>query len=91
MHGRPGLPGQLSKNRETMKICECAPLTPAFLVAQRERELIWERTCLGLAAAKTKGVKLGTSNPEKTVAAMVTANKSAKVFPVIEEIKSAGV
>jgi DNA invertase Pin-like site-specific DNA recombinase len=67
------------------------------LVAQRERELISERTRLGMAAAKTKGVKLGTPNPEKAVAAMVTANKSAKVefaakvFPIIEEIKSAGV
>src|ERR1035437_10192306 len=67
------------------------------LVAQRERELISERTRLGMAAAKTKGIKLGTPNPEKAVAAMVTANKSAKVdfaakvFPIIEEIKSAGV
>ncbi|MGO8678040.1 MAG: recombinase family protein [Limisphaerales bacterium] len=67
------------------------------LVAQRERELISERTRSGMAAAKSKGVKLGTPNPEKAVAAMVTANKSAKVdfaakvFPVIEEIKSAGV
>jgi DNA invertase Pin-like site-specific DNA recombinase len=67
------------------------------LVAQRERELISERTRLGLAAAKTKGIRLGTPNPQKAVAAMVTANKSAKVefaakvFPIIQEIKSAGV
>jgi DNA invertase Pin-like site-specific DNA recombinase len=67
------------------------------LVAQRERELIGERTKLGLAAAKAKGVKLGTPNPSKAVAAMVTANKTAKtefavkVLPVIAEIKSAGV
>lgn len=67
------------------------------LVAQRERELISERTRLGLAAAKTKGVKLGTPNPEKAVAAMVTANKTAKtkfiakVLPLVEEIRSAGV
>src|ERR1039457_6642688 len=59
------------------------------LVAQRERELISERTRLGLAAAKSKGVILGTPNPKKAVAAMVTANKSAKVefaakvFPII--------
>lgn len=67
------------------------------LVAQRERELISERTRLGMAAAKNKGVKLGTPNPVKAVAAMVVANKAAKVyfaakvFPIIEEIKSAGV
>jgi DNA invertase Pin-like site-specific DNA recombinase len=67
------------------------------LVAQRERELISERTRLGLAAAKSKGVKLGTPNPEKAVAAMVTANKAgktdftAKVLPIIEGIKTAGV
>jgi DNA invertase Pin-like site-specific DNA recombinase len=67
------------------------------LVAQRERELISERTRLGLAAAKTKGVKLGTPNPEKAVAAMKSANKSGrtdfivKVLPVIQEIQSAGV
>lgn len=67
------------------------------LVAQRERELIGERTRLGLAAAKAKGVKLGTPNPAKAVAAMVVANKTAKaefaakVFPIIQEIKSAGV
>lgn len=67
------------------------------LVAQRERELISERTRLALAAAKTKGVKLGTPNPQKAVAAMVTANKTAKAefaakaLPLIEEIRLAGV
>lgn len=67
------------------------------LVAQRERELIAERTKLGLAAAKAKGVILGTPNPEKAVAAMVAANKEAriefstKVRPVVDEIRSAGV
>ena len=67
------------------------------LVAQRERELISERTRLGLAAAKAKGVKLGNPNPQKALAAMIAANKSAKVkfaakvFPIIQEIKSAGV
>ena len=66
------------------------------MVAQRERELISERTKLGLAvAAKTK--KLGTPNPKKAVAAMVAANKIAKsefvnkVLPLIREIQSAGV
>lgn len=67
------------------------------LLAQRERELISERTRLGLAAAKAKGVKLGNPNPQKALASMVAANKAAKVdfaaktFPIIEEIKAAGV
>lgn len=67
------------------------------LLAQRERELISERTRLGLAAAKAKGVKLGNPNPEKALVAMVEANKTAKaefaarVFPIIQEIKAAGI
>jgi DNA invertase Pin-like site-specific DNA recombinase len=67
------------------------------LVAQRERELIGERTRLGLAAAKAKGVKLGTPNPQKAVAAMLEANKlgklefAAKVAPTIREIQLAGI
>ena len=67
------------------------------LVAQRERELIGDRTRLGLAAAKSKGVKLGTPNPEKAVAAMLKANKAAKlefaskVVPTIRDIQSAGI
>ena len=67
------------------------------LLAQRERELISERTRLGLASTKRRGVRLGTRNPERQVAAMISANKAAKVefaakvFPIIQEIKSAGV
>ena len=82
--------------------CDC-PTADKFtcgilaLLAQRERELISERTRLGLAAAKKKGVKLGTPNPQRAVQLMVTANRAAKaefaskVLPVIKEIQSAGV
>ncbi len=67
------------------------------LLAQRERELISERTTNALAALKASGKTLGTPNPQKAVAAMAVANKTAKaefaaeVFPIIQEIKSAGV
>ncbi|MGA2179606.1 MAG: recombinase family protein [Verrucomicrobiota bacterium] len=67
------------------------------LVAQRERELISERTRLGLAAVRASGKKLGNPNPQAAVAAMISANKvakmefAAKVFPIIQEIKSTGV
>lgn len=82
--------------------CDC-PNADKFTVslfailAQRERELISERTRLGLASAKRRGIRLGTRNPERQVAAMISANKAAKVefaakvFPIIQEIKSAGV
>jgi DNA invertase Pin-like site-specific DNA recombinase len=82
--------------------CDC-PSADKFtigilaLLAQRERELISERTRLGLAAAKAKGIKLGNPNPQNALAAMKVANKTAKVefavkvFPIIQEIKSAGV
>jgi len=93
---------RLQNARVDFVCCDC-PNADKFtvgilaLVAQRERELISERTRLALAAAKTKGVKLGTPQPEKAVAAMVTANQTAKtvfaakVLPVIDEIRSAGV
>jgi DNA invertase Pin-like site-specific DNA recombinase len=93
---------RLQKSGADFLCCDC-PNADKFtvgilaLVAQRERELISERTRLGLAAAKTKGVRLGTPNPKRAVAAMISANKSAKVefaakvFPIIQEIKSAGV
>jgi len=82
--------------------CDCASCDKftvgvLALLAQRERELISERTKSALAALKASGKKLGTPNPEKAVAAMITANKAAKVefaakvFPIIQEIKSAGV
>ncbi len=84
-------------------VCCDAPNADRFtigvmaLLAQRERELISERTRLGLAAAKAKGVKLGNPNPQNALIKMATANKAAKmefaakVFPIIQEIKSAGV
>lgn len=67
------------------------------LVAQRERELISERTKAALAAVKRRGVKLGTKTPARQVELMVEASRKAKadflktVRPIVEEIRATGV
>ncbi len=67
------------------------------LVAQRERELISERTKSALQMAKKRGVHLGTRNPTKQVNLMVAGARQAKLdfkakmLPLIEEIRQAGV
>jgi len=67
------------------------------LVAQRERELISERTRAALRMAKTRGVLLGTRNPNRQVKLMVEGIRRqkmefiAKIRPTIDEIKSTGV
>jgi DNA invertase Pin-like site-specific DNA recombinase len=66
------------------------------LVAQRERELISERTKSALAAARRRGVKLGTKHPHRQVKLMVAGHRRQreeflkKIRPVIDEIKSTG-
>ena len=94
---------QLQQANVDFVCCDC-PNVDRFtvgilaLVAQRERELISERTKSALAAAKRRGVKLGGSkNPEERVAVMVAGAKrakdefAAKVRPIIAEIRSTGV
>ena len=67
------------------------------LVAQRERELISERTKAALKTAKQRGVKLGAVNPRKQVELMVVGARKAKeefaagILPIIREIQSTGV
>lgn len=67
------------------------------LVAQRERELISERTKSALQMARNRGVKLGTKNPARQVSLMAEGYRRQKlefldrVRPVVEEIKSSGV
>ncbi len=67
------------------------------LVAEKERDLISQRTKDGLAAAKRRGIKLGNPHPAKAVKRAVKANAkraedNAKALaPVIEEIQHAHV
>ena len=67
------------------------------LVAQRDRELISERTKAALQMAKQRGVKLGAVNPERQVKLMNTGARRAKeefaarILPIIREIQSTGV
>ena len=84
-------------------ICCDAPNVDKFtvgilaLVAQRERELISERTRSALQMAKKRGVRLGTRHPTRQVKLMVEGNRRqkmdfiSKVRPIIDEIKSTGV
>lgn len=66
------------------------------LVAQKEREMISQRTREGLAAAKRRGVTLGTPNPQKAVKAMLQAKgERAAAFvenlaPIVKQIQKAG-
>jgi DNA invertase Pin-like site-specific DNA recombinase len=67
------------------------------LLAQRERELISERTKAGMAIAKQRGAKLGNPNPEVALASARKAiqdrkkrfNETASI--AIAEIQSTGV
>jgi DNA invertase Pin-like site-specific DNA recombinase len=67
------------------------------LVAQKERELISERTKAGLAAAKRRGIRLGNPNPEEAVKACLKARQeratayATKLAPVVKRIQKAGV
>jgi DNA invertase Pin-like site-specific DNA recombinase len=67
------------------------------LVAQRERELISERTRAALQMAKKRGVRLGTHHPQRQVKLMIEGYRRqkeefvSKVRPIIDEIKTAGV
>jgi DNA invertase Pin-like site-specific DNA recombinase len=67
------------------------------LVAEKERDLISQRTKDGLAAAKRRGTRLGNPNPSKAWQLAVAANQqkatehAAATADVIKQITKAGV
>lgn len=91
------------QNSDVSFVCCDCPNVDRFtvgilaLVAQRERELISERTKAALQAAKRRGRVLGTRNPELQVQRMNEGSRKAKrsfvaqIRPVITEIQESGV
>jgi DNA invertase Pin-like site-specific DNA recombinase len=67
------------------------------VLAEREKTLIGLRTKAALAAAKSRGIKLGTPNPVRSVSLMTQAARNEKVKfatkmrPIIREIMETGV
>lgn len=93
---------RLQNSSVSFVCCDC-PNVDRFtvgilaLVAQRERELIAERTKAALEAAKQRGRVLGTRNPCLQVQRMNEAARRARssfvaqIHPVIADIKASGV
>ena len=67
------------------------------LVAEKERDLISQRTKDGLAAAKRRGIRLGNPNPAEAIRCALEANVkranhyAENLLPVVREIQRAGV
>lgn len=81
--------------------CDSFTINIYGALAQREREMISSRTKAGLAAAKARGVRLGTNNlrPEMAKEASAMGVKvrqqnaddfAAKVRPTIEALRASG-
>jgi DNA invertase Pin-like site-specific DNA recombinase len=76
--------------------CDSFTLHLWAALAEKERKMISDRTRAALAAAKVRGVKLGSPAIEKANAASIESKKAAadahaaRVLPVIHAIQKAG-
>lgn len=67
------------------------------LLAEKERDLISERTRAGMAAAKRRGIRMGNPRPQRAVSLAVEANQrratefAGRLQPVLAEIKKTGI
>jgi len=93
---------RLQNSNVSFVCCDCSNVDKftvgiLALVAQRERELISERTKAALTAAKRRGIVLGTRNPALQVKRMNEGCRSAKlkfvkdIQPIINEIQRSGI
>ena len=80
-----------------MPSCDKFSVGILALIAQRERELISERTKAGLAVAKQRGIKLGNPNAatalEKAGAAIQQRKQqfAKQTLKIIQEVQSTGI
>jgi DNA invertase Pin-like site-specific DNA recombinase len=93
---------QLQQSNVEFICCDC-PNVDRFtvgilaLVAQRERELISERTCSALTAARARGQRFGNPRWQDSIAKMNAGARAArvayakKILPIINEIRESGV
>lgn len=67
------------------------------LVAEKERDLISQRTKDGLAAAKRRGIRLGNPTPARAIQCALEANVkranryAENLLPIVREIQKAGI
>lgn len=93
---------QLQDSRIDFVCCDMPQADPLSigilaLLAQRERQLISERTRAGMAVAKARGAQIGNPNPAASLKRATRANSERKkafaesILTAIEEIRGTGI
>jgi DNA invertase Pin-like site-specific DNA recombinase len=77
--------------------CDRFTISLFAILAEKEKNMISERTKSALKMVKARGIKLGSPNPELSVIKMNEGARKAridfknKIVPIINEIKSTGI